>query len=92
MKSLAISPDLSLAIYAATQTFAFVARKGTVKTYAAGKLTELLLDAGVQVVVLDTVGNCQKKHGPDAAGGPGDFEADRRRALGVFQPPLVPRT
>lgn len=57
MKSLAISPDLKLPIDAATQTFAFIARKGAGKTYAAGKLTELLLQAGVQVVVLDTVGN-----------------------------------
>jgi hypothetical protein len=52
-----ISEDLSLPLDAATQTFAFIARKGAGKTYAAGKLTELLLTAGVQCVVLDTVGN-----------------------------------
>jgi uncharacterized protein len=52
-----ISDDLKLPIDAATQTFAFIARKGAGKTYAAGKLTELLLEAGVQVIVLDTVGN-----------------------------------
>jgi DNA helicase HerA-like ATPase len=54
---LEIAEDLSLPLDAATQTFAFIARKGAGKTYTAGKLVELLLDAGVQVVVLDTVGN-----------------------------------
>ncbi len=57
MKTLPISPKLSLPIDAATQTFAFIARKGGGKTYAAGKLAECLLDAGVQVVILDAVGN-----------------------------------
>lgn len=52
-----ISTDLSLPIDAATQTFAFIARKGAGKTYAAGRLAECLLDAHVQVVVLDSVGN-----------------------------------
>lgn len=56
-KQLKISDDLSLPIDAATQTFAFIARKGAGKTYAAGKLAECLIDAGVQVVVLDSVGN-----------------------------------
>jgi uncharacterized protein len=56
-RSLIISDDLSLPIDAATQTFAFIARKGAGKTYAAGKLAECLIDAGVQVVVLDSVGN-----------------------------------
>jgi hypothetical protein len=37
-----ISEDLSLPLDAATQTFAFIARKGAGKTYGAGKLTELL--------------------------------------------------
>jgi hypothetical protein len=55
--ALHIGKGLSLPIDAATQTFAFIARKGAGKTYTAGKLVELLLDAGVQVVVLDTVGN-----------------------------------
>src|SRR6185312_12540506 len=57
MSKLHLSDDLSLPVDAATQTFAFVARKGAGKTYAAGKLNELLLDAGVQCVILDTVGN-----------------------------------
>lgn len=54
---LRISDDLSLPLDAATQTFAFIARKGAGKTYAAGKLAECFLDAGVQVVILDSVGN-----------------------------------
>lgn len=54
---LKISDDLSLPIDAATQTFAFIARKGAGKTYAAGKLAECLMDANVQVVILDSVGN-----------------------------------
>jgi hypothetical protein len=57
MSKLKLSDDLSLPIDAATQTFAFIARKGAGKTYAAGKLVELLLEAEVQVVILDTVGN-----------------------------------
>jgi hypothetical protein len=55
--NLKISESLSLPIDAATQTFAFIARRGAGKTYAAGKLCELLMDAEVQVVVLDSVGN-----------------------------------
>lgn len=54
---LKISDDLSLPLDAATQTFAFIARKGAGKTYAASKLTELLLEAKVQVIILDPVGN-----------------------------------
>lgn len=54
---LKLADNLSLPIDAATQTFAFIARKGAGKTYTAGKVVELLLDAGVQVAILDTVGN-----------------------------------
>lgn len=57
MKQLPISSELSLPLDAATQTFAFIARKGAGKTYAAGKLAECMLDAGIQVVILDSVGN-----------------------------------
>lgn len=57
MKGLKISDELTLPIDAATQTFAFIARKGAGKTYAAGKLAECLIDAQVQVVILDSVGN-----------------------------------
>lgn len=56
-KTLKIAETLALPIDAATQTFAFIARKGAGKTYTAGKLAELLFEAGVQVIVLDTVGN-----------------------------------
>lgn len=55
---LKLSDELALPLdSAATQTFAFIGRKGSGKTYGAGKLTELLIDAGVQVIILDTVGN-----------------------------------
>jgi hypothetical protein len=56
-RTLKLAKGLSLPLDAATQTFAFIARKGAGKTYAAGKLVELLIHAHVQVVVLDTVGN-----------------------------------
>src|SRR5262245_5885174 len=56
-RTLELAPSLALPLDAATQTVAFIARKGAGKTYTAGKLVELLLDATVQVVVLDTVGN-----------------------------------
>jgi uncharacterized protein len=56
-KMLKLSADLSLPIDAATQTFGFIGRKGSGKTYGSGKLTELLIEAGVQTLVLDTVGN-----------------------------------
>jgi hypothetical protein len=57
VKPIRIGDELALPIDAATQTFAFIARKGAGKTYAAGKLVEELIAAGVQVVILDTVGN-----------------------------------
>jgi hypothetical protein len=57
MQKLRISEELSLPIDAATQTLAFIARRGAGKTYAAGKLAECLMDAHVQVVILDSVGN-----------------------------------
>jgi hypothetical protein len=41
---------------AATQVYAFMGRRGSGKTYAAGRLVEQLLDGGHQVVVLDPVG------------------------------------
>lgn len=55
--NLKLSNLVELPIDAATQTFAFIGRKRSGKTYGAGKLAELLIDAGVQVAVLDTVGN-----------------------------------
>jgi DNA helicase HerA-like ATPase len=56
VKHLHISDELSLSLDAITQKFAFIARSGAGKTYAASKLTEEMLDAGAQVVVLDVVG------------------------------------
>lgn len=47
----------SFPIDAATQTFAFIARRGAGKTYAVGKLVEGLYDVGSQVIILDSVGN-----------------------------------
>lgn len=52
-----IAPKLILPDDAVTQTYAYIGRKGSGKTYAAGKFAELLLAAHVQVVVLDPVGN-----------------------------------
>lgn len=44
-------------IGAVTQTFGFVGRKGSGKTYAAGRFVEQLNKAGAPVIVLDPVGN-----------------------------------
>lgn len=57
MSKLHLSTDLSVPIDACTQTFAWIGRKGSGKTYGAGKLVEELMDHDVQVVILDTVGN-----------------------------------
>lgn len=54
---LSVAKNLTLPSDAVTQTFGIIGRKGSGKTYAAGKLTECFLDAGIQVVVLDPVGN-----------------------------------
>jgi uncharacterized protein len=48
--------DLTLPSDAATQTYGIVGRRGSGKTYFAGKLVELLLDAHKQVVVVDPAG------------------------------------
>lgn len=48
-----VSQQVSLPETAVTQTYAFIGRKGSGKTYAAGKLTEKFLAADVQCVVLD---------------------------------------
>lgn len=54
---LKFSKELSFPIDAVTQTFAFLGRRGSGKTYGAGKLAELFLDAGAQIVALDPIGN-----------------------------------
>lgn len=62
-KALAISSDLQLpfdavggAPGAVWQKYAFLGRTGSGKSYAAKKLAELMLEAGAQVIVIDTVG------------------------------------
>lgn len=57
MKNLPISSSLPFPADAATQTFAFIGRKGSGKTYGAGRFVELLIETKNQVVILDTVGN-----------------------------------
>lgn len=52
-----LAHGLSLPISVATQTVAAIARKGAGKTYTMMKLVEELLAAGVQVVILDAIGN-----------------------------------
>lgn len=56
LKTLLISDDLALPLESVTQKFAFMGQSGGGKTYAAMKLAELMLDAGVQVIALDPVG------------------------------------
>lgn len=51
-----ISPSLSLPVEAVTQTFAFLGRRGSGKSYAAMKLAEGMLDARAQIVAIDPVG------------------------------------
>ena len=51
-KELALAPN-----QAVSQTFAFIARRGAGKTYAAGVLVEGLLTHHHQVVVFDPIGN-----------------------------------
>lgn len=51
-----IAKELALPIDVATEACAFIARRGGGKTYAASLLAELLIRAGVQVLVLDLVG------------------------------------
>jgi hypothetical protein len=55
-KQLNISDDLKLPLELAARTQCIFAQKGAGKTYAAGVMTEEMLGAGVQVVVLDPTG------------------------------------
>ena len=57
MKRLPFADTLDLPKDAATQTFAAIGRRGSGKTYAAGKLVEILYADGAQVAILDSVGN-----------------------------------
>lgn len=55
-KKLKLAKGLSLPIDAVTQALAFMGRRGSGKTYGAGRMAEQMLDAGAQLVVLDPVG------------------------------------
>lgn len=47
----------NLPVDGVTQTFAFIGRKGSGKSFSAGKIVEGIYAAGAQVIVLDSVGN-----------------------------------
>jgi hypothetical protein len=51
-----IAENLSLPLDAVTQTFAILAKRGVGKTYTASVMTEEMLKASLQVVVIDPVG------------------------------------
>ncbi len=57
MSKLKLANELVLPLDACTQTFAWIGRKGSGKTYGSGKFAEELLESCIQVVILDTVGN-----------------------------------
>jgi uncharacterized protein len=54
--ALRISPELALPAEAVTETLAILAKRGSGKTYTASVLVEEMLDARLQVVVLDPMG------------------------------------
>jgi len=56
MKQLRISDELALPIDVVTETIALLAKRGAGKTYAASVLVEEMLEAKLQVVVLDPMG------------------------------------
>jgi hypothetical protein len=56
LKKLHFAAGLSLPLAAVTQKIAAVGRSGSGKSYAASKLVELMIEAGLQVVVVDPVG------------------------------------
>lgn len=53
---LVLSHTSRLPVEAVTSTIAVLGKKGSGKTYTAKKLAEIMLNAGYQVVILDTVG------------------------------------
>lgn len=55
-EALKLGAGLSLPADTATQAIAFLGRRGSGKSYAASKLAEEMLDAGIQTLVLDPVG------------------------------------
>jgi hypothetical protein len=56
MKQLHISKEVHLPIEAVTQTFAILAIKGSGKSYTASVMSEEMLKAGQQIIVLDPTG------------------------------------
>ncbi len=56
MSELAFSRDLALPLAIVTSKSAFLGTSGSGKSYGAGRLVESILDAGAQVLVVDTVG------------------------------------
>ncbi len=52
-----LSRELHLPMTAATQTFAAMGKRGSGKTYAIGRLVEEMLRVGIQVIILDAIGN-----------------------------------
>jgi len=56
LRGYAVADDLTLPPNAATQKIAWFGRTGSGKTYGAKRFVEQMLDAGVQVVVVDTMG------------------------------------
>lgn len=56
MTKLRVSKDLSLPNEAVTQTFAYLGKRGSGKTYAAGVMVEQMIRAGLPVVVVDPIG------------------------------------
>lgn len=83
---------------AIAQVYAFLARRGAGKTYAAGVLVEQMIDAGAQVVIIDPVGTWWGlRHpgaGPNAGGmnipiigglhGDAPIQEDQGRALAEY--------
>ena len=56
MKTIAMAEGLTLPQNAAVQVYAFMGRRGSGKTFAAGRLVEQVMGAGGQVLILDPVG------------------------------------
>ncbi|MDD5301549.1 MAG: hypothetical protein PHS14_00455 [Elusimicrobia bacterium] len=56
MKKLRLSSTLDVPVDICTEAVAWIGARGSGKTHGAGKLVELMLEAGVPVVILDPVG------------------------------------
>jgi len=56
-KTMTFARGLKMPLNAVTETFAFLGRRGSGKTYAASRFAEELLDHEAQTIILDPVGN-----------------------------------